>query len=465
MQDLTPSSWITFLNVSEEVLPDVVRDRRARWVALVAIFLVAFFLRAAWVAHTMDDVEAVMDGDGADYLDIATNLADGFGVAVTEPSPVTGELAPRITARRPPLFPLAASVLIRLFPRDPESGHVYLIVLLAQALLDALTVLLVYVLAREFGGARCGLVAAAGYALNFYVIQQTGQFMTETLFIFLQTAALVALCVGLRLESRAALAWGAGGLLLGLATLTRPVILFFPLWVVAWLLVQKRHEWRRWAIPAAAFLVVFALTLVPWSVRNGIRMGKPVIVSTVGGQTFYHSNHAQSDGKWFPLPVPEEASQLSEAERDGYYYRQGLSFVLSEPGTTVKNVAKKLLRLYYVFHPEYDFYFVITLLLALPGLWLYWRRGGDNWIPVLLVVYTTALCLVFWGTPRFRLPLLPCFLVFAGYWVAARIWTEEGGRPDRRYLAYAAAVVAANLLLAWWAQPVRALVKSLVAGG
>jgi 4-amino-4-deoxy-L-arabinose transferase-like glycosyltransferase len=308
-------------------------------------------------------------------------------------------------------------------------------------------------------------VAAAGYALNIYLIRQTGQFMTETLFIFLQTAALVALCVGLRLKSGAALAWGAGGLLLGLATLTRPVILFFPLWVVVWLLFHKRHEWRRWLVPAAAFLVVFALTLVPWSLRNRVQMGKAVIVSTVGGQTFYHSNHAQSDGKWFPLPVPEEARGLSEAERDGYYYRQGLVFVFSEPVTTANNVVKKLLRLYYVFHPEYDFSFVIILLLALPGLWLYWRRGGEDWIPLLLVVYTTVLCLVFWGTPRFRLPLMPCFLVFVGYWVAARIWTGEGRRPERRYLVYAATVVGANLLLAWWAQPVRALVKSLVSGG
>ena len=446
-------------------LADKVTDRKGtatRVLPLLVIFTIALVLRGAWVAHVRGDFDTVMDGDGRDYLDIATNVYRGHGVAQTVPSESSAAPTAVLTARRPPLYPLFAAGLFRLAGVEPSSGQPYLSVLVAQAVLDALTVLLVYLLARDFAGPKGGLVGAAGYALNFYVIQYTGQFMAETLFTFLLTAALVALGAKARAEPPASWRWALGGLLLGLATLTRPIVLLFPLLASAWLLFRFRRDWRKAALPSALAIGAFAAALLPWSVRNQIQMEKLVLVSTVGGQTFYHSNHSGSNGQWVPLPVPAEAQGLSEGERDSYYYREGLRFIARHPFLSLRNAIKKVLRLYYVFYPGYDLFFGITFLLAVPGLWLYWKEGGANWLPALLILYTTLLCALFWGQPRFRAPILPCFLVFASYYVAKRIWTQEQGASHRRHVVYLIGVTGANLLVALCAQPVRSMLKALI---
>ena len=360
-------------------LADKVTDRKVtatRVLPLLVIFVVALVLRGAWVAHVRGNSEAVMDGDGRDYLDIATNVCLGHGVAQTVSGEGSEAPIPVLTARRPPLYPLFAAGLFRLAGAELSSGQPYLSVLVAQAVLDALTVLLVYLLGREFAGPKGGLVGATGYALNFYVIQYTGQFMAETLFTFLLTAALVALCASPLQKPPTRWRWALGGGLLGLATLTRPIVLLFPLLASAWLLFRFRADWRKAALPSALAIGAFVVALLPWSIRNQIQLEKLILVSTVGGQTFHHSNHSGSNGQWVPLPVPAEAQRLSEGELDSYYYRKGLRFIAKHRLLSLKNGIKKVLRLYYVFYPEYDLFFGITFFLAIPGLWLYWKEGG-----------------------------------------------------------------------------------------
>ncbi|MBI2192080.1 MAG: glycosyltransferase family 39 protein [Planctomycetes bacterium] len=435
---------------------------------LAGLFLVSLLLRLLWVLQILPDRQRVMGGDGEDYYELAMNVARGRGMVarpLTTGADTDSGARLVATARRPPLYPLFAAAVMSLgvpFLGGRAYEH-YETVVVFQAVLDACTTLLVFALAREWaGGWRAGLAAAAAYALNFYVIQFVSEFMTEALFFFLQTLGLLLLAWTVRAESPCATRAALAGAVLGLATLARPVPLLFAPLAAAWLFLSLRG-WagaRRATLAAVLFLLAFALTLLPWSARNRAVLGKWVPVSTIGGQTLYYSSHETSGGRWTPLPLPPEAQNLSEVELEAYYYRKTWEFMSAHPAAALRNAVFKFFQFYYVFYPEYDFFFGITFFLAVPGAWLYFRGDGRNWLPLGLIVYSTLLGMVFLGIPRYRAPLLPCFLVYAGYYAGSFLWPEIE-KPDGRHLLYAAAVLAANGLLVVFAEPVRALLKSL----
>ncbi|MCC6953585.1 MAG: glycosyltransferase family 39 protein [Deltaproteobacteria bacterium] len=410
---------------------------------------------------------AVMDGDGADYYEMSRHLMT-HGEIVAPRSDTSGFTGP--TATRPPLYLFFGAATLAIAERALTGTELpdFAAVLLVQAVLDTFTTLLVMTLTLQLVKGPQGHVAALfagfGYGVNSYVSLYTGLFLSETLFIFLQTASLVAIVHAWRTDRMLSLV--GAGVLLGLAALTRPVVLFFPLVVAAWWILRPPTDTSRNSVTRVAtalvFLLAFVLTLSPWMIRNRIVMGKWITISTVGGQTFYRSNHLESDGQWKRLPVPPSAPSTSEADLDGYYYREGIAFVLAHPSLSLKNAAKKVLRLYYVFYPQYDFYFGITFLLAIPGVWLTFRAHINRSLelPLLLIAYTTLLTVVFWGTPRFRAPLIPCFLIFAALYCAQRVW-PLAPHFRSRHVFFTAAVCIVNVLLASYPRVGQSFVKSI----
>lgn len=453
---------------------------------LIAVFLSAFFTRGAILAIHFGDRQFMMDGDGEDYYDIATNLYSGFGFSQTV-FPEDGSRAfTELTARRPPLYPLFACATFYLGEYVGWGGVVFPTIIL-QIFMDSLTAVLAFLIANELAGWRAGLIAGLLYGLNLQLAKFPAQFMSETLFTLLQTGGILMLLSGMAgsLTSAARSADGGtpksrvwnlflfagAGLLLGLATLTRPIILLFPCVASAWLVLRSGKEWKRTLPSVGVMLGAFALCLLPWMIRNKSVLEKFVVVSTVGGQTFFHSNHSTSDGAWVPLELPQEARVLTEPERDAYYYRKGFEFILGHPLTSLKNSIKKVLRLYYAFYPEYDWYYGISICLILPGLFVWIRScrtqgAGCPWkgavtsplfLPLLLVIYTTILCAIFWGQPRFRAPLMPCLLCFAGYYLAQ----TPALKNKKRHLVYTGTAVVVNLLITLLAEPIRSGIEKI----
>ena len=440
-------------------------DEKSLWQAhprlpLALIFVLGLALRLVWVVSVMEDEKFIMEGDGRDYYQLSLNLVHGQGFALWMPGAnLEGGQPLQQTARRPPLFPLFASTVLKKFMNLTEPD--YASVLFVQALIDSLTCLLAFYLARELTGSReASFIAALLYAVNFFVFQFSGKFLSETLFIFFQTAALLVTVRAVREKDPSSSLLFLAGALWGLAALTWPVVLFFPIAVVIWMAVRARVKTVRETATLLLFPFAFILILAPWAIRNRLVLGRAVPVSTVGGQTFYNSNHATSNGQWVPLPIPDEAKGLNEAELDSWYYREGLKFAATHPFLTLKNAAIKALRLYYVFYPAYDLFFGVTFMLAVPGVWFHFQKEDRNWLPAMLIIYTTLLCIIFWGAPRFRAPLLPCFVVFAAGYAGSHL-KELDTVNRRRHLITIIGIVLANLLVAIFAEEMRAIVKAI----
>ncbi len=177
----------------------------------------------------------------------------------------------------PPLYPYFLAALNSVF------GSL-LAIKVVQALLGSLLIPAVFRVASVVSGPRAGL-AAAGFAA-FYpeMIWYSAHFWCETLFLSLVWWAVERLLVADQEDSRRAAM--AAGVLFGLAILTRETVLYL-LPLGAWWMFARRP--RRGALAGLVLASSLAVVL-PWTVRNWIQFDSFIPVSTGGGLNLYQGN-------------------------------------------------------------------------------------------------------------------------------------------------------------------------------
>ncbi len=344
-----------------------------------------------------------------------------------------------------PLYAYTLALIFRLF------GEGLMIPRIVQAVIGALTCGLVFLIARRAFGRPAALVAGLFAALYAPGVFYDGMIMKTSYAVFL-TAAMVAALLHSEGSRRALLA--LAGLLLGLAALTRDnLILLAPL-VALWLAadVWIRGDLKAGRIREAAARVLFfaagvAAAILPVALRNYAVSGEPVLLTSGGGEVFYIGNNPDADGKYSPPPFVSATSgvehedfrreaehragrRLTRREASQYWLREGLRWIASEPGEYARLLGAKILIFlnayelpdnqnldhHRVFVPFLRFLptFALLLPLACAGAVLSMRRWRD-----LLPLYVIAggyilTVMLFFNFARFRMPLVPVLLAFAG---------------------------------------------------
>ena len=228
-------------------------DRALLWIAGVSC---GIKLLLAFVGER----NAPILDEGA-YLSLARNLA------------ATGNFEGTF---RPPLYPAFEALFL-------WGGLGTLGIRLAQVVLSTISILLVYRIALREAGQRAARIAAFLVAFNPVLIAFSHRLWSETLFIFLLLLAIDLLARPI-LEGNLR-RWVGAGLLLGLAALTRPMLVTFLPFLAAWLLVPVLKR-QAPATPAlvrfAALALAMALVILPWTVRNRLASGDFVLIDSNG---------------------------------------------------------------------------------------------------------------------------------------------------------------------------------------
>lgn len=161
----------------------------------------------------------------------------------------------------PPLYPLFLAGIYKIF------GQNYDVVRIIQAILSALTCVLIYLIAENLFNRKVGLIAALLVIIYPSFILQSTAILTETLFTFL--LALAMLCLVLILQN-SSINWSlAVGISIGLATLTRSVTLFFPILILPLMLLYKKKQSIMIAFRNFIFIVMaMFLIMSPWIFRD-----------------------------------------------------------------------------------------------------------------------------------------------------------------------------------------------------
>ncbi len=238
----------------------------------------------------------------------------------------------------PPLYSLFLALLYAMVGR----GSLQLV--LAQALLDAAAIALLYRIARRLWPDAPGvaLIGIGLHALYPYLLFQSLTMVDTSLYIagmYLLLWLLVELNEVTTAGRRRALALlVAAGATLASLLLLRPNILLLLPFAALWLAI--RHGWRGSALRLSPVLVLAALLLTPWLLRGARLYGEPVFIALHGGGNFLQGNNpctvpwlrAGYDTQWMQLegfaPVAEDASL---AQRDAAAMQAGLNWLRENP--------------------------------------------------------------------------------------------------------------------------------------
>ena len=215
-----------------------------RWLLVLAI--VALSVRLGW-AFLMVDRSPMFDE--VEYLELAEGLAAGEGYV--DPS-----------GNRVAYWPVGYPALLSLAFRVLGSSTAVAVGL--QIALGVGTCLLLSVVGSRALTPAIGRVAGLLLALYPTHVFYSSLHLTEPLFAFLLLGA-----VGCLLGERASkTAWQIGaGLLLGLAALTRPLIVLLPL-LLPWALRPATRSRRRALLATAVIVVSMGVVVTPWIWRN-----------------------------------------------------------------------------------------------------------------------------------------------------------------------------------------------------
>ena len=423
-------------------------------ISLIIIIALGLILRLlAWRWHEF----YALGGDEREYLEQAITLVRDHQY---------GELR----LMRPPLYPLFLAGCIYLVDSLVQNLR------LVQALISAATVPLVYLLTREVtwrsDRRTPALLAALLCALSYTLAANASELLTEALFLFGLTTALWLLLRAARTEGLPETI--LAGLIIGALCLLRSVALpLLPLGAL-WLLVRRwahrdaplRHGWGL----AVVYVLATLLIVLPWTVRNYTTYGGLILIDTTGAENLWLDND--------PAGRESVKAQLyalgdDRLARQRLATQQGLAVISADPARFAAKAWGELKKLFalefsddllarpaiWVSQPE-----VAARLLLGDGIWLLMllaggvglargsgvggrgsgvantERGDENtnqhdtslsrvtcplppapcplppapWLLLPWALYVALTTLIFHVELRYRLPLYPALLPYAG---------------------------------------------------
>lgn len=235
----------------------------------VIVFSVAALTKIIFGLAVVTDAERIIsDPDAIGYFRLAENLRHHGVFSRSEQAP----FAPDSVLT--PVYPFFVAVLLAL------AGGKLWIIPVAQGLINSLSAVLVFKAGEKLFGTRAGLIAGLFYALDPSALVHTFSLLTESLFTFLFLIANFFLIRYTSKPSAKSLIISAA--LLSVAALCRPVALYFFVPAAAMVFFVDSSSLKIRARNAAIYLIVFALTLSPWLIRNKLISGAAQLTSIQG---------------------------------------------------------------------------------------------------------------------------------------------------------------------------------------
>jgi tetratricopeptide (TPR) repeat protein len=382
--------------------------------SMVWLFLIALALRVAHLfAMRRSPYFAHPIIDALTYHDAARSIAAGHG-------------HPDAVFWQPPGYSyFLASLYAITGPTDLLAPRI------VQALLGAAAaVATAWIGARQFGP-RVGLAAGLIVALYGTLIYFDGELLGVSFTVALQLIA-VALAVAAPSAVRPGRFWFGAGFTAGVASLvTAPTLVFAAVFAA----FARRH----------AHLVILgaAIAIAPMTIRNAVKGGEIVLISTNAGINLYLGNNPRydetvqirPDRHWTDLTKePFDRGIRTKSGGSNYFAGRAFEWAREDPIAFLRLQVKKLRLLlggdeifrnqaiYPSRHyspvlsallwkvPGVAFPFGLLAPLALLGIVVAWRRA-----PLLAcIVAAYALAVVaFFVAARYRVPLVPYLAIFA----------------------------------------------------
>jgi 4-amino-4-deoxy-L-arabinose transferase-like glycosyltransferase len=396
--------------------------------SIAFIVLIALFLRLAviTVGHTYritprrDHFQF-----GWEMGRLARSIATGQGFS----SPTDLPTGP--SAWAPPLYPYILAGVFKMF--GVYSTLSAWVILAFNSVFAALTCLTLYHIAERIYGIGVARATAWTWAVFPYVIYWAIRVVWETsLTAFLLSLALL-LTFRMADEPPRPRMWILFGLLWGVISLTNTAVVSMMPFCLLWLLYRLPRRPQQF-VGAALCVLIAALVVSPWLLRNYEVFGKFIFVRDNLPLEMYEANNDQSAGLWtrneHPGNNPEAMRRFQELGELGFMAEKQQEvrlFIREHPGRFLWYTGERAVY-FWIAPPQatilagYDLMisrhtnFLLGTVLAFSGLWLtiHNRKRGAFLLACFLLIYPIPYYLVM-PFVRYKHPIEPEMLMLIVY--------------------------------------------------
>jgi len=363
-----------------------------------------------------------------------------------------GQIFPDTVFFRAPLYPLILGLLYFI------SGSSILFAKLFWIVVGSLSCVIVYRIAAMLFSDTVGRIAGLTMAFYGTIVFFDTQLLFPVLIIFLNTMA-VYLLVMYHRDGKDSYLY-ISGLLLGLSVVTRPNTIVLVPFIMLWLFFVSMNKFSMGNRIGknAIFVLLVLLPMLPTTIHNYSVSREFIPISNQGGVNFYIGNNESADGLALNLPeLPADrwiswrefifvtdslarfdtGKPMKPGEISSYWTSKALGWIKSDLGGSLGLTLKKA---YYFFagyenpnnteiysHKSHSFLLSILILdiglkipfgivmpLAVFGL-IATRSRWRDLMPLHIAIFAYAVTVIlFFVNARYRLPVVPFVIVFAG---------------------------------------------------
>jgi hypothetical protein len=387
------------------------------------IWFLAALIQLAFVAALPESYRA---NEASDYFSfyqpMAQNIALGKGLTMNG----------RLPSRYPPGFPAYLAIQFLLADRLGISRD--FLITAGNISVSAFSCLFVYWIGTLVFTQRIGVVSAllwATYPFNLWLLKQPNSEVPFVCVLYL------SVWLFLRFVKRGYAWFALVGLLAAVAALIRPIALFLPLLFAIVLLLKATLPMRRRLAGAGFIVIAFAIAILPWELELRSYLGHWILLSTggppsmVNGLTYPVKYNGMSH-EWIPARAAGLIDRVQQERPSlittGDIVKFMASQMVSNPGAVLELSFLKLVRSWYATESmlhERPIAIVqsVYVLLAIPGLYLAWRRFPGSRFAMgfllALVAYFWAMTTAVLSIVRYMIPAMGFLLVFAAVTLAA----------------------------------------------
>ena len=239
---------------------------------LFLIILLAFIIRMAFFIALQpwnkDIVEnTIIVSDASDYNKLALNLLSNGSFSY-------------FGTFRTPGYPVFIAIIYSI-----SSESIWL-VLLVQIILNLISAYLVYKIALLFFSQEIALLSALLFAFDFHQALYAVGLLTDSLFVFLFLASVYFLCKSIKRNKFILILFSA--LFIGLAALVRPIVYYFPIVAIIFILAFSGLILKHRIKYSLFFIIIFMATISPWLIRNYSNYGEAQLCSYTGDNLLFY---------------------------------------------------------------------------------------------------------------------------------------------------------------------------------
>ncbi len=311
-----------------------------------------------------------------------------------------------------------------------------------------------YLIALRLFKKRTAVTAGIIHALYPIAIYFESELLVDSMFTTMILYSILFFIISL--EKRSTRYFFLTGIMIGMAAITRAVILgMIPLYLI-WYLIEFR-DWKKWALRSLLVVCGIIIPIIPITIRNEAVGHDFVLIASSGGINFYIGNNESADGYSASLPPPlgnswelkdmkylaekETGHEMKASEISSFYYGKGFEWILHNPGSFIDLYLKKLKfavnnleisnnrNLSYFFRINTVLHiiplnFAVIFAFGVIGTVLLTRQREKSLLQWFLPVYAVwyiLLIALFFINARFRLPIIPVLIILSAYGVVTTV--------------------------------------------